>query len=142
MHIHRAQLPNRLVGPGRLEKAEEWIEDVYKARHFGTYQSTGVGYDYIKQEGQPKNGDGLGPVNRRKSTWFIDTLLDWRKFQQRLTDMRAENPTWESCEGIPFVGKPQPTTQHLRQNIEWAQKDIENGIPHSFQVTHDLFGVY
>ena len=29
------QLTNRLVGDGRLEKAEEWIEAAYESRHFG-----------------------------------------------------------------------------------------------------------
>ena len=40
------QLTNRLVGPGRLENAEEWIEKAYESRHAGVYKEAGAGFDY------------------------------------------------------------------------------------------------
>ena len=58
------QLPNRLVGPGRLEKMEEWIEERYASRHSGTYKQAGAGYDHNPLFGKPING-GEPPVNRR-----------------------------------------------------------------------------
>jgi hypothetical protein len=88
------QLTNRLVGDGRLEDAERWIEEAYEvrfpgafsrrfdgcsegdlgadfgwmligqSRHFGEYQEAGAGYDHNFKTGELKNRDGMGPLNR------------------------------------------------------------------------------
>ena len=47
-----------------------------------------------------------------------------------------------SAEGLPMVGAPQQARAHLQQNLEFAQQDIENGIPHSLELhgaVHDGF---
>lgn len=131
------QQTNRLVGPGRLENAEEWIEQIYESRHFGRYKDSGAGYDHNPKVGELKNGDGLGPANRR-GNWMYKSMQDWYKFHKRLTDLRAANPEWESCEGIPFVGKPQPYKLHLKQNLEYALKDMERGIHHSLELNEEI----
>ena len=47
-----------------------------------------------------------------------------------------------SAEGLPMGGAPQQARAHLQQNLEFAQQDIENGIPHSLELhgaVHDGF---
>jgi dimethylaniline monooxygenase (N-oxide forming) len=87
---HCPQLTNRLVGPGRLENAESWIEEAYKSRHFGKYKSAGAGYDYNKLEGKLKNRDGAGPRNRRSALWVLDNFKAWWKFSSRMSELKGQ----------------------------------------------------
>ena len=43
--------------------------------------------------GQPKNGDGLGPLNRRDPSWTTNQMQTWKQMLSRLEDM-------EKTEGV------------------------------------------
>ena len=73
-----------------IRPPKEWIEGKYQSRHFGTYKEAGAGYDYNNLKGQPKNGDGNGPKNRRKWNWLMDSAKGWLKFKKRLDDLKKE----------------------------------------------------
>ena len=70
---------------------------------------------------------------------FADFKSYW-KFYTRLKSLKEEG--YGSAEGLPMVGAPQQARAHLQQNLEFAQQDIENGIPHSLELhgaVHDGF---
>ena len=130
------QLCNRLVGPGRLEDAEAWIEERYRTRHFGTYVDAGGDYDYNRLKGEAKNGDGLGPTNRRDppEQWMRKAVAGWQATLENLT-------AWEKEQGVvvgPFDGQQQ-IRSHLQQNLRYAKEDEEQrGIRHSLEVGEEV----
>lgn len=127
------QLTNRLVGNGRLENAERWIEEAYESRHFGEYQEAGAGYDHNFRKGMPKNKDGLGPLNRRDKWWLWDSMKAWNKFYWR--QRRRAQQGYKSAEGLPMIGRPQEARMHLEQNVVFAREDAElRGITHSLEL--------
>jgi len=126
------QMPNRLVGPGRLEDAERWIEERYNTRFHGSYLDAGGKFDYNQQLGELKNGDGAGPLNRRKppAQWVRETVKRW---QDTLTQLQKEAQEQGVVVG-PF-DRTQQIREHLQQNLRYAKEDMEKrGIAHSLEV--------
>ena len=127
------QLINRLVGDGRLENAERWIEEAYESRHFGEYQEAGAGYDHNFRKGMPKNKDGLGPLNRRNKWWLWGSMKAWNKFYWR--QRKRAKQGYKSAKGLPMIGRPQEARVHLEQNVAFAKEDAElRGITHSLEL--------
>ena len=130
------QLCNRLVGPGRLEDTERWIEERFRTRHYGTYLDAGGKYDYNRLKGEVKNGDGLGPTNRRvpPDQWVSKAVDGWQATLEALK-------RWEQEQGVvvgPFDGQQQ-IKAHLEQNLRYAKEDTEKrGIRHSLQVGEEV----
>ena len=78
----------RLVGPGRLENAEAQLEALYESRHYGTYKSSGRGYDALPEglEGQDKPGD---PRKLQGPFWWVGVAQSWWKMWRRLQVRRS-----------------------------------------------------
>ena len=137
------QIRNRLVGPGRLESAELWAEERHKSRHSGRYQG-GTGeldgsindYDHNPLAGELKNGDGLGPVNRRSWGWPAKTVRNWLQMGQRLRKLGAEGNV---VGPLPYLQPPQRIDAHYDQNLRRAESD---GLRHSTRFGEEAIDGY
>ena len=120
----------RLVGPGRLENAEAQLEALYESRHYGTYKSSGRGYDALPEglEGQAKPGD---PRKLQGPFWWVGVAQSWWKMWRRLQAMKRD--------GVPLA--PLRLQDHLEANLEFARADAEEkGIVHSLAMHEEPAG--